>query len=581
VSETGAGALDTSGPFSAGECVVRPDVHEIEAPHGTVRLEPKAMGVLRCLAAGAGAVIEREQILDQVWRDAFVTEEVLTHCIWELRKAFGDNARNPAYIQTVPRKGYRFLPTPAALPDTTRIEKVPSLAVLPFRDLSQTGDSAYFCDGMVEELTHALSRLRGLRVLSRSSARRFQDRELAVSEIGSQLGVDLLLEGSVRPAGDRYRTLARLVEVDNGFDLWADAYHHELVEADVFRVQQEIARSIVTKVHGDLIGGIEAIGVRPTGDVESYRLQLKARHSMSERKRSSLARATELYREAIERDPEYAIAISGLAEALLLQAVYGLAPPSEVLPEAKALATRALQLDPTRAETYASLGFTLAIYDWSWDESEETFREAMAADPYAATSAHWYGINCLVPQARFDEAKYYLYRAQALDPISAPIHLSLGMTSYFAGDYTDAVERLTDVLNLYPGFPVAHLFLGMSRVELGELDAAIVELESAVTRSERSAESIAGLAYAKARSGARDEALALAAELESADEYVSANLLAQIHAGLGNADCALTHLEAAADARASDFAWLKVRPVFASLRDDPRFVGLLDRLALA
>jgi len=536
------------------------------------------MGVLVSLAAASGAVVERQELLDTVWRDSFVTEEVLTHCIWELRKAFGDDARKPKYIQTVPRKGYRFLPQPEPLAGSTRIDTIPSLAVLPFRDLSPAADSSYFCDGMVEELTHALSRLRGLKVLSRTSALQFQDDGRDLSQIGTQLGVDLLLEGSVRPAGDGFRTLTRLVEVSTGFDLWAEAYHHEM--ADVFRVQQEIARSIVTKIHGDLIGGIESVGVAPTGDVETYRLHLKARHAAHERKSSSLLRAADLYREALDRDADYPPALAGLAEVLLLQAVYGLLPPGEVLPDAKRLAERAIAHDSARAETYAALAFTQAIYDWSWLESEETFREAMAADPYAATGPHWYGINCLVPQGRFEEAKYYLRRAQALDPLSAPIHSSLGLAAYFEGDFERADEGLSEVLAMHPGYPVALLFRGLSRVQQDKAGLGVEDLEAAVTSSERSAESVAGLAYAYARRGDDAAARELFAELDRSERYVSETLLAQIHAGLGAGDAALDYLESAAEARASDLAWLKVRPVFSGLADDPRFAGLLERLGV-
>ena len=285
------------------------------------------MAVLVCLVKDAGGVVERSELLGSVWADAFVTEEVLTHCIWELRKALGDNARKPRFIQTVPRRGYRFLVEPEVVEARAAADDTPSLAVLPFVDLAAGGDNAYFCEGMAEELTHALSRLRGLRVLSRTSALQFRDGQRDLREVGRQLGVDLLLEGSVRPAGDGFRTLARLVEVPTGFDLWAEAYHHDM--GDVFRVQHEIVQAIVAKVRGDLISGIEAIGGAPTGDVETYRLHLKARHEALARKPSSLERAVELFGRALERESSYAPALAGLADTLLLQSVYGLEPASE------------------------------------------------------------------------------------------------------------------------------------------------------------------------------------------------------------------------------------------------------------
>ena len=477
-----------------------------------------------------------------------------------------------------------------------RIEAAPaaqqaSVAVLPFVDMSPQKDQEYFCDGMAEELINALTQIPALRVVSRTSSFQFKGKTDDARTIGQRLGVRTLLEGSVRTAGERMRIGARLTNAADGYQLWSSQYDREM--KDIFAVQDEIAGSILAALRVTLIQANDTPLVQPhTEAPEVYKLYLKGRHEWNKRTEDGLLRSLEYFQEAIDREPAYARAHAGLADSYVLLGVYGIRPPSEVMPKAKATAARALeeaadaslpgQSDTGLAAVHTTLGCVKAVYDWSWAESERHFRLAIERDPKYPTAHHWYAMNCLVPMRRFEEATREIQLAQESDPLSPAIQASLGLVHYFAGRLVEAAAALKKTLETDGGFAMAHFFLGQTYLRMERADDALAAIGNASRLSPASAEFRAGLGNACALAGQADRARRILEDLKQrrSERYVSAALIAEVHAGLGETDEALSWLAEAERERSSELCWIGVRPAFSRLRTHPRFVELVRTIGL-
>jgi serine/threonine-protein kinase len=478
----------------------------------------------------------------------------------------------------------------------TRVESAPvaqqaSVAVLPFVDMSPQKDQEYFCDGMAEELINALTQIPALRVVSRTSSFQFKGKADDVRTIGQRLGVRTLLEGSVRTAGERMRIGARLTNVADGYQLWSSQYDREM--KDVFAVQDEIAGSILAALRVTLIKTDDTPLVQPhTGGPEVYKLYLKGRHEWNKRTADGLLRSLEYFQEAIDRDPGYARAHAGLADSFVLLGVYGIRPPSEVMPKAKATAARALeeaadtslpgQADTGLAAVHTTLGCVKAVYDWSFPEAERHFRQAIELDPKYPTAHHWYAMNFLVPMRRFEEATREIRLAEESDPLSPAIQTSLGLVHYFAGRFEEAAAALEKTLETDGGFAMAHFFLGQTYLQMERADDALAALGSASRLSPGSVEFRAGLGYACARAGQTDRGRRILEELKEqrSERYVSAALIAEVHEGLGDTEEALSWLGEAMRERSPELCWIGVRPTFGRLRAHPRFAELVRAIGL-
>jgi serine/threonine-protein kinase len=459
----------------------------------------------------------------------------------------------------------------------------PSIAVIPFLDLSPDKTLEYFCDGIAEEIIDGLASVPGLRVVGSSSAFQFKGKVEDARRIGSALNVATVLEGSVRASGDRLRIISRLIETAEGRQLWSEKFERSL--GDVFAVQDEIARAAVDALRlraGKEMLSPSAVPSTPsTRNLEAYNLYLKARHYWNKRTEASLHKSAAFFQSAIESDPNYAEGHAGLAEAYATLGLYGVLPPRETMPRAQAAAERALDLRRTLSSPFATLGCVASIYESRWREAEQAYRRAIELNPNHPGAHHWYAINFLVPLSRFDEADRELRSAMDVDPISTPIRVSLGLRFYFAHRYAEAQNELRNSFELDAGSAIARLFLGLSLVEIGRHDEAVRELNIAIQLSD-SPEMSAALGYAWSRAGNIDRAReTLNALLKiSSQRYVSPSLVAQIYAGLGDTVSSLDWLEKAGDVHAADLAWLAVRPVFDSLRPETRFKNLLQRLRL-
>jgi TolB-like protein/Tfp pilus assembly protein PilF len=463
-----------------------------------------------------------------------------------------------------------------------KAEGGPSIAVLPFVNMNADPDSEIFSDGIAEELTNALSRLDGLRVVARASAFAFKGRQEDVRQIGRRLGVATVLEGSVRRAANRVRITAELVSVADGYRLWSERYDRKV--DDVFAIQDEIANAIANVLEAKLLGAPKAYAQEPArkGDPKAYEHYLRGRHLWNQRSTSALERSVEEFKRALAIDPRHAPAQAGIADSYVILGVYSHRPPDEVMPKAKAAAEQALAIDGSLAEAHTALACVRALFEWDWAAADALFRRAIAHNPQYATAHQWYAMNCLVPQGRFDDARAELDRALALDPLSLAVHTSVGLRYFYARELASAAAALQETLKLNGDFGAAHYFLGHVQIAMGRYDEAIASLQRAVTLQEESAETMAALATAHALAYHRAHAEALLADLvrRAKASYVSPALLAQIQLGLGNDESALERLEEAAERRAADLVWLKVHPIYDAIRGHPRFRALLGTIHL-
>ena len=455
-----------------------------------------------------------------------------------------------------------------------------SVAVLPFWDMSPGRDQEYFCDGIAEELLNALTQIPGLRVAARTSAFQFKGQARDARQIGHALNVGTVLEGSVRKHHNRLRITVELIGTGDGYQLWSERFDREM--EDVFAVQDEIAASVVKTLKGQLTTRIPLVAPH-TRDLHAYTSYLEGRYHWNKRTEDDLTESVKCFKHAIEKDPGYAVAYAGMGDAYVTLGTYGAMPPADVMPKARKALEKALEIDDALAEAYTCRGCVRSVFDWSWDDAEQDFLRAIELDPAYPTAHHWYAINHLVPRGRFENAATELRRALELDPLALAIRTSLGMKSYFEARYDDAVDELLRTIQLDDRFGMARAFLAATYVEQGRYDEARTEIEAALRLCGRTPEMLSGLGYLHGRTGDVAGARAVLDELNrmSGERYVSPARLAHVSAGLGDRTAALDRLEEAVAERAADVAWLGVRPVFASLRGEPRFEALVKRLGLA
>jgi serine/threonine-protein kinase len=459
---------------------------------------------------------------------------------------------------------------------------VPSVAVLPFTDMSPSKDQECFCEGMTDELINALAQISGLRVAARTSAFQFKGQSRDIRRIGEALNVATVLDGSVRKDGNRLRITVELICSTDGYHLWSQRFDRDLV--DVFAVQDEIAGSVVSMLKGRLAADSRTALIAPhRHDLDAYGFYLEGRYHWNKRTEDELKKSVSCFEQAIDRDPGYAQAYAGMADAYITLGTYGALPPNDVMPRAKRALERALEIDVGLGEAYSCRGCVRSVYDWSWSDAERDFKRAIDLRPSYPTAHHWYAINHLVPVGRFNEATEELRHALDLDPLAIAIKNSVGMKSYFAGQYDDAVRELSKTIELDGSFGMARYFLAATYAELSRYPDAFAELEAAIRLCGRSPEMLAALGYLHGVSGDVNGARGILQELRQLADvrYVSPARIAQVHVGLGERVEALDRLEEAHAEHAADLAWLNVRPVFASLRDEPRFAALLTAIRLS
>ncbi len=456
-----------------------------------------------------------------------------------------------------------------------------SIVVLPFTNVSGGHDDDYVSDGITEDLTFALARLPDLRVVARTSAFMFKDHGDDARTIGQRLGVDHLLEGTVRCAGSRLRITARLIDAATGFEAWSERYDRNFT--DIFAVQDDITAAIVRALRIRLLAEPEPRGPVSTANLAAYQRFLEARFQWNRRTESGMQKSVTLLRRVIELDPGFAAAWAALANSFVTLAVYGQMAPSLAVPPAREAAEHALRIDPGEPDALAARACIHAIHDWDWAAAEADFRLAVADVPQAPTVYQSYAMNLLVPLKRFEEARAQLERAREFDPLSPVVASSWAVIHYFEGDYARAIAEQQALLATDPEYGMAHFFMGQASIAAGDPERGIEHLQRAISLAGETPEMVAILGVAHGATGdtAAVRNILESLQARSRSEYVSPVLLAQIHAAIGETDAALDALDQALALRAADLAWIGVRPTFDALRLHPRFHALIDRIGVA
>jgi serine/threonine protein kinase/tetratricopeptide (TPR) repeat protein len=452
-----------------------------------------------------------------------------------------------------------------------------SIAVMPFRDMSPKRDQEYFCDGMAEELINALVKVQGLRVAALTSTFQFKGRDLDVREIGKQLNVGTVLEGSVRKAGNRLRVTAQLVGVADGYHIWSDRYDREM--EDIFQIQDEISEAIADSLRLQFSA---ASGKRPgdhrTENLEVYNLYLKGRYYWNKRSLDDFRRSIEYFKQAIDLDPSYAPAYAGLADCYLMLEDR---PISEVMPDAKAAVLKALELDSGLAEAYATLAWISLMYDWDLRAAMDNFKKALALNPNYATAHQWYGLFLLI-LGRGDEALQEVGRARQLDPLSIIISSAVGIVNLYTGRLDQAEKEVKKALEMNPEFAPARIMLSWIYEMRGDYDEALdLAIRGYTGYGQRK---VAEALEKGAKAGGHDGAMRALRDALLADPQEHASpmaIAANTSAKLGEYDRAFDLLEKALEGRESEMTFLRIDPTFEPVRDDPRFKDILRRMGFS
>jgi TolB-like protein/Tfp pilus assembly protein PilF len=460
-----------------------------------------------------------------------------------------------------------------------------TLAVLPFDNLSGEADQEYLSDGLTEEMTTQLARLEPdrLRVTARSSTWKYKRADRDIPQLRQELGADYVLEGSVRRAGERVRVTAQLVQAADQTHLWAQTYDREM--RDVLVLESEVARAVARAIAMTLAPEAEArlARARPVRP-EPYQDYLRGRYFFWRRTEAALKQALGYFQRAVAADPGYAVAYSGLADCYLslgTSATVGGLPPRQAMPEAKAAALKALEIDGTLAEAHSSLANVHLFYDWDLAASEKEFKRALDLDPDYTAAHHWYS-HCLLVLGRKEESLAESRRALELEPLNLVVNTHLGWHYYYARQYDEAIEQHRRTLELDPASPQAQRYAAWALLQKGRHEEAIAFLRAASSAFGRNPEVEAELGHALAVAGRRAEARAVLKHLSepSSDRYVSPYSVALVHAGLGDRDQALAWLEKAYDERSDYMVYLNREPMLDGLRSDPRFAALVRRVGL-
>ena len=614
--------------------------------HGLrIRLQEQPFQVLVMLLEHHGEVVTREELQKKLWpADTFVDfDHGLNKAISKIREALGDSAESPRFVETVARRGYRFLaevraadtapgtspepatrapasaeardrsnlagepamPKPVARPVARMVSLfvvllviaclavwklyswkrsspvIRSLAVLPLESLSNDASQDYFADGMTDELISDLGQISALRVISRTSVMAYKRTNKPLPQIARELNVDAVVEGTVLHSGDQVRITAQLIEASSDKHLWSQSYEGEL--RDTLALQNQVARAVADQIRINLNAqertALKSVRVVNPQAYESY---LKGRYFWNKRTADALRVALAYFNQAIDEDPKYAEPYSGLADtyALLGDWQYAAMTPKEALPKARAAATKALELDSTLGEAHNSLAFCLDGFDWDFDSAGKEFRRAIELNPGYATAHHWYAWHLsLVGQN--EEAIVEMKKAEGLDPLSIIINADLAELLVLAHYYDESIRQSRKTIEMDPAFALAHNQLGQAYLQKQMPHEAITELQKAVQLSAGSPTCIANLARAYAASGKKSEAVKLLSDLKkrSNASYSHASEIAVVYAALDDKAQAMNWIEKGYQERFNPGVLL--RPGFDPLRSDPRFQDLLRRIGLS
>jgi TolB-like protein/DNA-binding winged helix-turn-helix (wHTH) protein/Flp pilus assembly protein TadD len=627
--------------YSLGDFDLDPGNYSLVRDSLSVPISRKRFHVLLYLIEQRHRVVTRQELVERFWDGHEVYEENLTKCISEVRKALDDQQKPHRFIETVPAIGYRYIgpleerpatpefsgveseavvplpileeQAPPPVPPVSKMRtraavavlvaatavlaataailytRIPlraaadnpaaihSLAILPFKPISEQHRDEFLELGMADALITKLSNIRQVAVASTGSVRKYIDLTQDPIAAGKELRVESVLEGSIQRLHDRIRVTARLLKVSDGSCLWAETFDEEF--ADIFTLQDAISE----KVAGLLVVHLttserERITRRYTENREAWELYQKGRYFWNKRTEDGLKKSIGFFEEAIRQDPNYALAYAGLADSYLVQFTF--LPPKDVYPKAKHAAFKALQIDDALAEPHAALAFATMIFDWDWKQSEREFQRTFELNPNDGLARQRYAVS-LAAVGRMNEAISEAKRAQDAEPLSLSLIANTCWVSFLARDYGEAIEQCNKSIEMDPSFAPAYIYRAMAYEQKGMFDKAIADLETA--RGLKPGPALFGaLGHAYGMSGNETKAQMVLVELEelSGKRYFPAYQMALVHVALGQNDEALALLEKAYEDRYPWLILLNVEPRLDPIRSDPRFADFVDRIGL-
>ncbi len=638
--------------------------------HGEpIPLTPKAFETLLVLVQSSGHLVEKDELMKRVWADDFVEEANLARNVWTLRKALNDDNGEHRYIETVPKRGYRFLvpvreiasdesvvliqrrvrarivseeeetseappvrttvtmplgsvvetrrpitalsfATPrnrkrrnaalglvaivilivaVAIPTVvirharsgTTSKTIESVAVLPFKNLSNDPELDYLSEGLTENLINRLSHVSRLKVIAHNSVFRYKGKQIDPQKVGGELGVQAVLIGRLEARGGELSISGELVDARDGTHLWGDHYERKL--SDLQSLQKELAQDMATALRLQLSGDEKTRVTQPSiRNAEAYQLYLKGRYFWNKRTKEGMQKGLECFEQAIRLDPDYAAAYVGLADCYGVLSQVGDFSPNDVMPKAKAAALSALRIDETLSEAHASLAMIDELYDWNWKGAETEFKRAIELNPNYATAHHWYAMY-LSAMGRHDEALAEIRKAEALDPVSLITNTNEGWILFCARQYDQAIQKLQATIEMDPNFANGHYKLALVYELKGMFKEAVDEHLKSKTLSGDNPENVEKLKVAYATSGTKGYYREELRQLKDSSSrgYVLPKYFVLTELQLGNTDETFKWLDAAYKDRTEPMVYLKVDPRFDSLRSDARFQELLRRVNLA
>ena len=557
-----------------------------------VPLKPKILDLLLFLVEMRGQLVVKEDLMREIWPDSIVEENNITVSMSILRKTLGDDQITHQFIETVPRRGYRFLaevtevipekPTPSVprRPDIqpeSQDETIDSLAVLPSQMPGSDPNVEYLSEGITESIVNMLSRIPKLRVLACSTVFRFKGKDLDPQTVGFQLNVKAVMVIRVMRLGEKLIIRSELVKVSDGSQLWGEQYNRS--PNDILVIQDEIAKAISESLKFKLTRQDQIrLTKQPTANIEAFNLYLRGRYFWNKYNKEWVLKAIDAFKQAIEIDSHYALAYCGLADAYFRLSNVSL-QPREVLPRAKEAALKAVQIDENLAEAHASLALIYVYYEHDWMRAEREFRRALELDPYLVSAHQRYG-SYLTFMGHFEEALRHYETALELDPFSLQINMNIATTYYLRGEYDRAVKHLNRTMELEPNYMPVHFVLGCVYIQQKRWEDAIKEFQFIYKLDEEAYLAMGFMGYAHALAGQRAEAETLLQVLQeiAARKYVSPYAMLVIHLGLGPEERVFELLEELYQEHNDWLVWLKVSPELKHLHDDPRFKHMLKRV---
>jgi TolB-like protein/DNA-binding winged helix-turn-helix (wHTH) protein len=611
-----------------------------------IKLQPQPFKVLSILASRPGEAVTREEIQQRVWgSETFVDfDRGLNVCVQQIRAALGDDPETPRFLETLPKRGYRFLASVERVESTEvagrsirtvqeadgaagvasaasrgaakarGVRMLPivlavaaalslsfffdgprrwvsarrgagpirSIAILPFDNYSRDPEQQYFTDGMTEALTAEMGKIHGLRVPSRTSVMLYKREKKPLQQIARELNVDALVEGSVMRSGDRVGVTVQLLDGARDQHLWGETYERD--SSDVLALEHDLARTIAQKLKLNLSAGDQLrLNSRSKVNPEAYAAYLHGRFYWYKRTIEDFHKSIQYYGQAISQDPNYAPAYAGLADAyaLLGSSPNDALPPNEAMPKAKAAAQKALQLDDGLAEAHASLAYVTMVYNWDWNSAENEFHRAIDLNPNYATAHEWYA-ELLAARGRESEALEEMKRARDADPLLVLMHTAVAEALYYSRQYDEVIAQCRQTLDLDPNYALAHFHLGRAYLAKGMYPEAIAEYQKAKTSLGETPAMVMAIGYAEAKAGNPAIARKALEQLkeQSRSRYVPALYSAALYTSLGDSKNGISLLEKASKEHSDYLIFLNVDPMADSLRAIPSFQALLGQIGL-